>query len=68
MVRPGSLRDGFETALDGYFGIKFPQGVPASEQYEFNWGVLEGSSRPLGSLTTTQYKRAPLAEAPFLVA
>lgn len=38
--------DGLESAIGGYFRIKFPADWPVAERYNFNWQELKGSSTP----------------------
>lgn len=41
----GGPPSGFETAIGGYFWVKFPE-WPASGCYDFQWGSLSGDPAP----------------------
>jgi hypothetical protein len=44
------IPDGFEVALDNYFGVKFPTSWTDSERYEFNWSELKNDPDPFRRL------------------
>lgn len=41
--------DGYEDAIGGYFKIKFPDNIPSTERYAFNWQELQGEADPFVS-------------------
>jgi hypothetical protein len=43
--------DGLETAIGGYFQVKFPTDWPANERYDFDWQKLESQADPFKNLT-----------------
>lgn len=38
--------DGFDTAVGGYFRVKFPDNLPDAERYDFQWPNLENETDP----------------------
>ena len=38
--------DKFETAIGGYFSVKFPENIPIQDRYEFDWARLQGQVDP----------------------
>jgi len=42
----GGPNDGFESAIGGYFRIKFPTDWPNSDKYEFKWQDIEHEADP----------------------
>lgn len=42
----GGINDGMESAIGGYFRIKFPNDWPSDERYEFKWQDIENESDP----------------------
>lgn len=38
--------DGFEGAIGGYLRVKYPQQVPMSDRYDFNWEQLKNDAEP----------------------
>jgi hypothetical protein len=43
--------DAFESAIGGYFRVKFPDDWPHADKYEFNWQILEKEADPFHILT-----------------
>jgi hypothetical protein len=43
--------DGLESAIGGYFRVKFPDNWPAAERYSFDWQQLETQADPFQTLT-----------------
>jgi|WetSurSiteA1Bulk_404760.scaffolds.fasta_scaffold24662_3 hypothetical protein len=41
--------DGMESAIGSYFRVKFPNYLPKSERYDFNWQSLESDPNPFQS-------------------
>lgn len=41
--------DGYEKAIGGYFRIKFPDNIPVTERYDFDWPSLSGQTDPFVS-------------------
>ncbi|MDN7558133.1 hypothetical protein [Burkholderia orbicola] len=48
LVAVGGSRDGMETAIGGYFRVKFPT-WPDGERYDFDWGALEKEADPFAN-------------------
>lgn len=47
----GGPDDGFETAIGGYFHVKFPTDWPTDERYSFDWETLMTDANPFQALT-----------------
>jgi hypothetical protein len=47
----GGPPQGFESAIGGYFHIKFPTNWSAEEQYDFDWQQLKSDPSPFQALT-----------------
>jgi len=47
----GGPEGGFDTAIGGYFHVKFPTDWPIAERYEFDWRTLENDPDPFQVLT-----------------
>ena len=45
------LKDGFETAIGGYFRVKFPNDWAHADAYEFYWPNLNTQPNPIDKLT-----------------
>lgn len=41
---------GYESAIGGYFHVKFPTNWPAADQYDFDWQALRQSADPFHTL------------------
>jgi hypothetical protein len=42
----GGPQDGMDTAIGGYFRVRFPSTWPQEKRYDFNWQQLESESDP----------------------
>lgn len=47
----GAPDEGFETAIGGYFHVKFPNDWPADDRYSFDWETLRTEPNPFQALT-----------------
>ena len=47
----GGPEDGFETAIGGYFHVKFPTDWATADRYDFDWQALESDPNPFQRLT-----------------
>jgi hypothetical protein len=46
--------DGMESAIGGYFRVRFPQNMPANLRYEFDWQQLSQQADPFDQFDYTQ--------------
>jgi hypothetical protein len=47
----GAPDDGFQTAIGGYFHVKFPDDWPSDDRYSFDWETLQVDLNPFQTLT-----------------
>jgi hypothetical protein len=47
----GTPEGGFETAIGGYFHVKFPNDWPTNDRYSFDWEILRTDPNPFQALT-----------------
>jgi hypothetical protein len=47
----GGPPSGWDSAIGGYFHVRFPTTWPAAERYDFNWSTLENEADPFQTLT-----------------
>jgi hypothetical protein len=47
----GGPPQGSESAIGGYFHVKFPNNSSAGEQYDFDWETLKSDAGPFQTLT-----------------
>ena len=48
-IEPSARNDGMQSAIGGYFRIRFPNDWPVDQQYDFDWQVLAKESDPFQS-------------------
>lgn len=51
LVAESGAGDGYETAVGGYFRVRFPTDWPVADRYDFNWQALEQEADPFQELT-----------------
>jgi hypothetical protein len=47
----GGPEDGFDTAIGGYFHVKFPTDWASADRYDFEWHTLKKDPSPFQRLT-----------------
>jgi hypothetical protein len=50
-IEYGGPEGGFDTAIGGYFHVKFPTDWSAADRYDFKWGALQEDPAPFQRLT-----------------
>ena len=48
--------DGMESAVGGYFRVRFPSNLPLDQRYDFDWQTLKDDPHPIDRLSYDQLK------------